>query len=189
MAVHVAHKEKDTLYFITFTCYNWMPLFETTNFYDGIYSWFKIIKLNGGDVIGYVIMPNHLHALVYVGMQSSEINKIVANGKRFMAYDIVQRLKTKQETAILNILENKVPERERKKGKLHQVFEPSFDCKPCYTRNFTEQKLNYIHRNPCAGKWNLANEYTDYLHSSGAFYELDLPIPFMVRDYRLMDWL
>jgi hypothetical protein len=27
-----------------------------------------------------------------------------------------------------------------------------------------------MHRNPCKGKWNLANSPEEYLHSSGCFY-------------------
>ncbi|CAN5249554.1 hypothetical protein BH11BAC6_BH11BAC6_03200 [soil metagenome] len=33
-----------------------------------------------------------------------------------------------------------------------------------------EQKLSYIHSNPCKGKWNLANSLVDYKHSSAKFY-------------------
>ncbi|HMT76034.1 MAG TPA: hypothetical protein PKA77_18310 [Chitinophagaceae bacterium] len=32
------------------------------------------------------------------------------------------------------------------------------------------QKLNYIHDNPCKGKWNLAAATVDYEHSSAKFY-------------------
>jgi hypothetical protein len=34
------------------------------------------------------------------------------------------------------------------------------------------QKLDYIHRNPVSGKWNLAPDFTKYPHSSAGFYEL-----------------
>ncbi len=33
-----------------------------------------------------------------------------------------------------------------------------------------EQKLNYIHHNPISGKWALTNDFTNYPHSSAAFY-------------------
>ena len=33
-----------------------------------------------------------------------------------------------------------------------------------------EQKLNYIHDNPCIGKWNLAESPVDYIHSSAHYY-------------------
>ena len=37
-------------------------------------------------------MPNHLHALIDFGNSRKNINTIVSNGKRFMAYEIVKRL-------------------------------------------------------------------------------------------------
>ena len=36
-------------------------------------------------------MPNHFHALVYLNELSPPINKLVANGKRFMAYEVVKQ--------------------------------------------------------------------------------------------------
>jgi hypothetical protein len=36
-------------------------------------------------------MPNHLHALIDFGVSERNINTIVSNGKRFMAYEIVKR--------------------------------------------------------------------------------------------------
>ena len=57
----------------------------------------------------------------------------------------------------------------RSRGKLYEVFEPSFDCKYCYGDNFIEQKLNYIHNNPVKSKWQLAESAVEYLHSSAYF--------------------
>ena len=42
-------------------------------------------------------MPNHLHALIAFSNTGKNINKIIGNGKRFMAYDIVGKLKEKME--------------------------------------------------------------------------------------------
>ena len=53
---------------------------------------------------------------------------------------------------------------------MHDVFEPSFDWKECYSDNFIEQKLNCIHENPCRGKWDLVTQPWDYIHSSAKFY-------------------
>ena len=69
---------------------HWLPLFETTISYDTVYKWFD--HPDGHYMIGYVIMPNHLHALIDFGNSRKNINTIVSNGKRFMAYEIVKRL-------------------------------------------------------------------------------------------------
>ena len=188
MSIKTAQHEKEVIYFCTITCNNWMPLFKITEFYDAVYNWFDVMREKNNQINGYVIMPNHLHVLIRVDKESVEINKLVGNGKRFMAYDMIKRLKKLNRNDLLAQLESAVNQEEKNKGKLHNVFEASFDCKPCYTKTFLEQKLDYIHHNPCAGKWNLAKEFTDYKHSSAAFYELDKSAVFAVDDYRLLEW-
>jgi hypothetical protein len=98
------------------------------------------------------------------------INKLVSNGKRFMAYELVERLKSSGNMVVLQKLKGAVSVSDSKRGKLHQVFEPSFDCKACYSGPFILQKLNYIHHNPLRGKWKLASSPSEYLHSSALFY-------------------
>ena len=127
------------------------------------------------SIIGFVIMPNHLHALIHV--KSQVINKILANGKRFMAYEIIKRLEDNGQYKILDALAAKVTNEERNRGKKHRVFEVSSDIKPCYTKRFLLQKLNYIHSNPVSGKWNLAPTDVEYFHSSASFYNLNKPHP------------
>ena len=38
MPVRKAIAEKDGVYFMTFTCINWLPLFKTCNAYDAVYN-------------------------------------------------------------------------------------------------------------------------------------------------------
>ena len=76
-------------------------------------------------------------------------------------------------------------EKEIAKGQKHKVFEISFDAKEIYSLDFLHQKIDYIHYNPVNGKWNLCTEFTDYEHSSAAFYELERLHPFAnITDYR-----
>ncbi|MGN6401688.1 MAG: transposase [Flavisolibacter sp.] len=160
---------EDTL-FITFTCYKWLPLIESTNSYDLVYKWFDYLKSKGHLVTGYVVMPNHIHALIYFSKTEKPINKIVGDGKRFMAYEIVKRLKEQGREDILLRLQNAVEPKDRQRGKKHEVWEDSFDSKICRTEKFMNQKLAYMHANPCAGKWKLAPTAIDYEHSSARFY-------------------
>lgn len=162
--------QHDGVYFITFTCYQWLPLIELTSGYDIVYKWFDHLKRKGHYVTGYVIMPNHLHVLIAFVKSDTSINTIVGNGKRFIAYEIVKRLKEKGATEILNRLGEGVSQRDSRRGKLHEVFEPSFDWKECRNIRFTNQKLDYMHDNPFRGKWNLCDRAVDYKHSSANFY-------------------
>ena len=158
------------LFFITFTCYQWKPLIALTNSYDVVYKWFDYLKQKGHFITGYVIMPNHLHALIGFRKNEKGINRIIGEGKRFAAYEIIKRLSLQNEAALLVELGEAVETTEKRKGKKHEVWEPSFDWKECRTELFLNQKLEYMHANPCAGKWNLTKSPTEYDHSSSRFY-------------------
>ena len=121
--------------------------------------------------MGYVIMPNHVHVLLYFPQMPKSLNTIIGNAKRFMAYEIIERLEEKKNDHLLDFLHGSVKKREQKKGQVHKVFEDSFAAKECYNEEFIFQKLDYMHHNPVRKKWNLVNDFTDYEHSSASFYE------------------
>jgi REP element-mobilizing transposase RayT len=171
MSTHTFHPDREEFYFITITCYKWLNLLEMTNLYDYIYKWFDILMKNLNHISGYVIMPNHIHLLIFQTQKSPLLNRLVANGKRFLAYEIIRRLEKMEDYETLQYLAKKVPPRERKIGKKHQAFQPSFDARLCFSNEMIEQKLDYIHMNPMSKKWELAESYLNYKHSSARFYE------------------
>lgn len=168
MSVRKAISQPDGVFFITFTCAGWLPLFQLTCGFDVVYKWFDYLKGQGHYVVGYVIMPNHVHAIIGFRNTGRSINSIVSNGKRFMAYDLVNRLREQHDLNTLNLLNQKLSATEVKQGKLHGVFETSFDWKECRTTDFIIQKLQYIHWNPCKKKFVLQPE--NYKHSSAKYY-------------------
>ena len=146
MAIRTRHQTTENTWFITFTCFNWLPLFDVTNSYHLVYKWLKLIdqkyqvKTNG-----FVIMPNHVHLLLYLTQPDVDLNILISNAKRFMAYELIERLKDKKRYDLLEILSSSCTEKERAKGQLHKGFKPSFDAKPVYTLEFLYQKLDYIY--------------------------------------------
>jgi REP element-mobilizing transposase RayT len=173
MSIKFTHSSRDQIFFCTFTCVEWLHLFEMTSFYDAIYKWFNLLISQRHHVVAFVIMPNHLHVLLYLGDSDYVINSVLANGKRFMAYEIVKRLREMDRHDILLLLARKVTAEEKRRKKKHRVFEISSDIKPCYTEKFLLQKLEYIHSNPITEKWHLSEIPEDYVHSSARFYELN----------------
>jgi len=167
MAVRKIIPEKDGIYFVTITCYKWLNLFSITEGFDIVYTWFDYLKDQGHFINAYIIMPNHLHVLFTFRKSNKSINQIIGNGKRLMAYQLVHHLERLNRQDVLKILKSGVNKSDQKKGKLHQVFQPSFDWKECINDHFIYQKLNYIHQNPM----NLVDNITDYKHSSARFYE------------------
>ena len=109
-------------FFITFTCYNWLPLIEKINGYDLVYNWFDILKKDGHHITGYVIMPNHVHATIAFKKTKKNINKIIGDGKRFMGYAIINRLQEKQANSLLDKLSAAVNKSNKNRGKLYEIW-------------------------------------------------------------------
>src|SRR5260370_39811393 len=113
MSVKLTQTEQEQTYFCTFTCVDWLHLFETVDIYDEIYKWFNILIGRQHQIVAFVIMPNHLHALIHLSQDENSINTILANGKRFMAYEIVNRLENDRREDILAILASRVTTEEK----------------------------------------------------------------------------
>jgi REP element-mobilizing transposase RayT len=170
MPVKTTIPYSEGIFSITFTCTNWLPLIEVVNGYDIVYNWFNYLQSKSHYIIGYVIMPNHLHALIGFRKTNQSINTIIGNGKRFMAYEMVERLKKMGEAELLEKISSTVDAGRKQNNKQHDVWELSFDWKKCETEKFMIQKLDYFHANPCKGKWDLCKSPVDYVHSSAKYY-------------------
>ena len=167
--------ESQGIYFITFTCARWLKLFQLTDSYDLVYKWFDYLLNKGHYIIAFVIMPNHIHAIIAFRNTGQKNNTIVGNGKRFIAYGLVERLKDSDFYTLLQPMSDWVKSTDKIRNKKHEVFEPSFDWKECNSEEFVEQKLEYIHFNPCRGEDCLAENPEDFVHSSAGFYIKNIP--------------
>lgn len=175
MAVRTIVSDEDDLFYVTFTCYDWLPLIELTNSYDLVYKWFEYLKHKNVEVIGYVIMPNHIHCMLNFPEKGFELNKIISNAKRFMAYEMLKRLMVNGEHEILSRLKAALTQSRKSKGQLHSAFRESFDAKAITSEKFLEQKLRYMHLNPVRGIYDLVEDWRYYPHSSASFYEFGQP--------------
>jgi REP element-mobilizing transposase RayT len=170
MATRVRDFTPDRIYFITYTIYKWINIFTEEKYFDLIYKWFDYMKEHYNNKIhGYVIMPNHLHVLLYISEYSPDVSKLIQNAKRFQAYDIVDYLTLSNKKEILEIFSIAA---KKEKGAKHKVFKDRFDSKEMLNSALYREKLNYIHNNPCTPKWRLAEKPEDYKHSSASNYIL-----------------
>jgi len=183
MSVRKANHANEGVYFVTFTCANWLPLFQMVDGYKYVSKWFDYLQSQNHCILGYVIMPNHVHCIIAMRNSGKPLNTIVGNGKRFMAYALVSELKSKGLENILLQLVNGVNNTQKAMGKKHEVFEPSFDWKECGRLDVLQQKLDYIHWNPCKGEMPLVANPQDYLHSSASYYLTGKHAEYEVTDY------
>jgi Transposase and inactivated derivatives len=155
-------------YFITFTILGWQKIFTSEKYYQLIFKWFDYIKNNYGNKIhGYVIMPNHIHCLIKFSLTSKPPPILIFNAKRFLAYEIINLLEEDKNYRLLNFFKfNKI-----KQAAKHRIFEDGYDSKIIQSLKFFLQKLNYIHKNPCQEKWQLAKAPEEYIYSSASDYD------------------
>ena len=155
------------IYYITFTILDWQYIFTSDKYCQLVYKWFDYTKSKYNNKIhGYVIMPNHIHALMRISDKSPKISVLIQNAKRFMAYAILDYLREDKKITLLKKFEIKP---NKKKAK-HKIFQPRYDSLLIQTQKIFLQKLNYIHNNPCQLKWGLASDPEDYKYSSTANY-------------------
>ena len=168
MATRVREFIPGGIYFITCTIFRWIKVFTDEKYYNLVYKWFDYMKEHYDNRIhGYVLMPNHVHLLLYISEYSPDPSKLIQNAKRFQAYGIVDFLEEDSRTDLLNIFSDAA---ETKKGALHRIFTDRFDCKEMVNAALYREKLNYIHDNPCTPKWMLSEKPEDYKHSSASNY-------------------
>jgi len=106
MPTQTAIPFSEGIFSITFTAARWLPLIEKVYGYDIVYHWFDHLKTKGHYILGYVIMPNHVHVMIAFKQTDQSINTIVGNGKRFMAYTMVERLNKMGDVETLALLSN-----------------------------------------------------------------------------------
>ncbi len=184
MSIKYNHSDTYSMYYCTFICYNWLPLIDTTNSHDFVYKWFNILETENIHVVAYVIMPNHIHCILYFPTAGFSLNKIIGNAKRFMAYEIIKSLEEDNQDKLLQTVSQAVTANEKKRGQLHRVFKNAFDAKAIFSEKFELQKIINIHHNPVSGKWMLVKDIVVYEHSSASFYETGKAMHFIPKHFR-----
>ncbi len=67
-------------------------------------------------------MPNHVHCILFFPTDQYDLSKIVGNGKRFIAYEIIKRLKKKQSHKVLMQLQEGLSVKQLAKGQHHKYL-------------------------------------------------------------------
>jgi putative transposase len=83
MSVHTL-SEKQDIYFITFTCHDWLPLIERSEGYGAVYNFFDIKEKRPYYNRLCHHAHSHVHKLLHYTGKEKNLNTLIGNGKRFM---------------------------------------------------------------------------------------------------------
>ena len=130
-------------YFLTCTVAAWLPVFSRPEFAKIILeSWRFLQNERDIDILGYVIMENHVHWIA-VG---PDLSKKVGNFKSFTARQIIDQMKERGYQTMLDELE--FYKLRHKSDQTHQLWQEGNKPKQISSDVIMRQKLEYTHSNP-----------------------------------------
>ena len=163
--------------FLTATIYGWNHLLKEDGYKQIIINSFNWLSQHKKCTINcFVIMPNHIHLLWKIsdGFERKEVQGAFFS---FTAHEFKKRLNKNDAKILEDYYVNK-------SDRSFQFWEREPMIKECWTEKFFQQKLNYIHFNPCQSHWNLASTPEDYKWSSANFYEKGVKDFTFLKDFR-----
>ncbi|QDT44853.1 Transposase IS200 like protein [Gimesia alba] len=116
-------------------------------------------------LIAFVIMPEHLHLLVYPTTHESKIDRFLAAIKRPFSYRIKELLREQQHPLLKDLT---IRTRPGKTAFRFWLEGPGFD-RNFFSEQAVEAAVNYLHLNPVKRK--LVSEVKDWKWSSARWYE------------------
>jgi putative transposase len=153
------------VYFVTFTVVEWLPVFidETTCKIITDSLNFSIQNKRLG-VNAYVIMFNHLHAILFdKDFDNERLKHTIDDLRKFTGRKMLDYADANLPAAFgQTFRENAGADRERK------FWQPSKHAEGIFSEKFYHQKLNYIHLNPV--RKGLVRAAQDWRFSSASYW-------------------
>jgi putative transposase len=124
-------------------------------------------------------MPNHNH-LIGKFSEKYPLSDTMRDFKKFTARQIFNQFRVEENTKTLAYLQ--------KAGwavkQEYKVWEDGYDARDVFSIKFLQQKMDYIHHNPCQPHWKLAENPEDYRWSTAGFYLANKPCVISIDDVR-----
>jgi REP element-mobilizing transposase RayT len=158
-------------HFLTFTVVGWVDIFSRQQCRDILITNLDYcIKNKGMLLYGYVIMTNHIHAIMAAKEDTNGLSFLIRDFKSYTSKQLsIWILSTNKESRKDWMMEIfRYYGRNSGKVDLFQIW-THYNCPKVITQPaFFNQKLNYIHQNPV--KAGFVRKAEDYLYSSASNY-------------------
>jgi putative transposase len=122
-------------------------------------------------LFAFVVMPNHVHVIVQCNADDP-LSDVMRDFKKHTAGRLVLYHAARRDHRELARFRVAVQRTGRQR---RRIWEDGYLAKAVWSPAFLQQKLDYVHYNPCQSHWNLAPAPQDYVWSSARFYYLDEP--------------
>ena len=154
------------LHFLTFSCYRRLPLLRTVRARNLFLRALGAMRERYGFlVVGYVVMPDHVHLLISEPGKGTPSTVLQALKQR-----VSRDLRRKARRTPARQLTLAFPEGE---GCLPRFWQPRFHDFNVHSAKKRREKLNYMHANPV--KRGLVKQPSAWIWSSASFYSQGTP--------------
>jgi REP element-mobilizing transposase RayT len=170
----------DYFYFVTSTAVRHIPLFHQDVIKRMIVDSLHHLRMTRQmKLFVFVIMPNHIHIIAHFN-EDHPLADVMRDFKKFTARQTYRHFQAEQNTKVLDIL--------RREGEIvkqeYKVWEDNYDARDIFTIKFLQQKMDYIHHNPCQPHWKLAETPQQYPWSTAGYYLDGRPCVIPIDDVR-----
>ena len=163
-------RNQNAVHFITFAVVEWVDVFTRQQYRDIFLEKIRQSQKENGLLLhSWVLMSNHFHGIMSA-REGFELSHILGEIKRKSSMEIVQAIEKNDAESrkgwMLDIF--KTAGAANSRNDKRQFWRQENRPKECFGREFTEQKINYVHQNPVrAGIVDIAEHY---LYSSARDY-------------------
>jgi REP element-mobilizing transposase RayT len=153
------YNNETTYYFSTSTITAWLPVFQDERYFKIIIDSLKYCQKNKGlFVLGYVIMPTHVH-LVTSNQRDTNLSDIMRDFRHFTSSGIRNALEEDKRIQFLKVFKKaalKLPKQN------YKIWKDDFHPIALQSEDWFTGKLDYVHANPVRKGFVELPEYWKY---------------------------
>ena len=160
----------DGIYFITITVVDWIDIFIRPKYKHIIVDSLAYCQQQKGlNIYAWVLMSNHLHAIISTD-EPYTVSNALRDFKKFTSKRILEELKNDCQESRREWMFDKFcfATTHDKKRLKYRLWQDGYHPELLHTHLFCQQKLDYIHANPV--KQEIVTQPEDYLYSSAIDY-------------------
>jgi REP element-mobilizing transposase RayT len=157
--------QEHALYFVTFGIVQWLPVLTSRESCQIVSESFdfchqhKHLRVNA-----YVIMPTHLHAILFdADFDTGRLQRTLADLRKYTGRQLVDYCAKHMPACFTTTLRASAG-----RDRLHRFWQSGIHPEAIYTEFFWRQKLDYLHDNPC--RKGLVREPHHWRYSSAAHW-------------------
>lgn len=167
------HRVHETAFphFITSTVLHWIPVFCREDYFRTVTESLCFCTENKGLLIhGYVIMPNHLHAVVT--QPEGRPPDVLRDFKRFTSVRLLELLARDAREVWLRAFRNAAGP-----GAAMKLWDEGYHPEQVHSEPFYRQKMRYMHDNPVRAGYVEDAVHWKYSSAGPWHLERDGPVP------------